>query len=198
MKKIAKLQIFVKSELFLTLAVSVILLPVQWILSWCAAALVHECFHYIAIRIMGVKVFSVTVGATGAIMETDTMHPLQEFFCALAGPIGAFAILIFKEVLPYVVLFVCIHSSYNLLPLYPLDGGRALHSLIAHFFGDLNAIRYTVIINNTVLSVLAFLSFLLTIRYQLGTTPMILILLLSLRIQKANYSLQRQKTNSTI
>jgi Zn-dependent protease len=57
-------------------------------------------------------------------METTPLTPIQEAFCALAGPMGSFLVLLMSEVLPEAALCGLFQGAYNLLPIYPLDGGR--------------------------------------------------------------------------
>ena len=110
------------------LAMMLLLMPLQWLLAWLTAAAFHELCHYAAIRLCGGDARSLAFYADGAKMEMPTMSRSREVLCALAGPVGGFALLLCAGWLPRVALCGFIQSLYNLMPIYPLDGGRALYS----------------------------------------------------------------------
>lgn len=108
-------------------ALMLLVLPLQWVVAAAAAAAFHEFCHYFAVRIMGYQIFMIRIGFGGAVMETEAMTPSGELICALAGPLGALLLLLCVRWLPRVAVCAAAQSIYNLLPVYPLDGGRALH-----------------------------------------------------------------------
>ena len=60
-------------------------------------------------------------------MEIGALSYGKELFCALAGPLGSLSLILVGRLFPRIALCGAFHGLYNLLPLYPLDGGRALH-----------------------------------------------------------------------
>ncbi|MBR3570039.1 MAG: hypothetical protein IKN96_04455 [Oscillibacter sp.] len=102
-----------------------------------SAALVHECGHWLALRRFGARVRRVRLGVCGAVIESDCARLSygREVLCVLAGP-GAnllAAALCRAAGNPYPAfaganLILC---AFNLLPVRPLDGGRALELLLA-------------------------------------------------------------------
>lgn len=112
------------------LAAVLMLLPLKWIAAWMAATLVHELGHYLALRIMRIPVYSITATPRGILMETGVLSGGGELFTALAGPVGALVLLLVARIFPAVAVCACIQSLYNLLPVFPLDGGRALRCLL--------------------------------------------------------------------
>ena len=58
------------------------------------------------------------------------MEPVQEALSALAGPAGSFLMLLLCRVFPEAALWGTVQGLFNLLPVYPLDGGRVLRCAV--------------------------------------------------------------------
>ena len=112
------------------LAAALLTLPLSWVVAWAAAMLVHELGHYYSLRLMRIPVHSVTVTHRGILMETGCLPPRAELLAALAGPLGALTLLTGARFFPELAVCACVHSLYNLLPVFPLDGGRALRCVL--------------------------------------------------------------------
>lgn len=103
----------------------------------CAAA-VHELGHWITLRRMGAAVTGFRLSVLGAVLETDSRRLSYgaELAAVLAGPAAnLLAALVLTALVPgrwsAVVganLLLCL---FNLLPILPLDGGRALYLLVS-------------------------------------------------------------------
>ena len=115
----------------LLLALSLLILPLRWLLAVLLAGAVHELGHYVALRLCGVNVSNLRIGIGGARMTVGDMGRWQELLCALAGPMAGLSLILLARWLPRTAVCACIHSAYNLLPVYPLDGGRAVHCICA-------------------------------------------------------------------
>lgn len=110
------------------LALLLLVLPLPWLMAAILAASVHELCHYLALRLTGASVYGLRLGLGGARMETGPLSPAQELLAAAAGPIGSALLLLLGKWMPRTALCGAIHCIYNLLPLFPLDGGRVLRS----------------------------------------------------------------------
>lgn len=110
----------------LYLAAMVLFLPGSWLISAWFAALFHEICHLAALIFLRHPVRRIILSASGAEIATEPMRPSHELICALAGPLGGMSLLLFVKQWPMVAVCAWIHSLYNLLPIYPSDGGRAL------------------------------------------------------------------------
>lgn len=117
------------SWLLFTLALGLLVLPIWWVFAAMLAALWHEACHYFVLRLCDGQALSLKAGVTGAVMEVRFPGAAQEFFCALAGPVGSLLLLFFSRWLPRTAICAGFQGLYNLLPIYPLDGGRALRCL---------------------------------------------------------------------
>lgn len=126
-------------------ALMLLLLPLQLCAGLFLAAAVHEAGHIAALRLQGIRIRQLRVGFFGAVLETEPMAPGQELLCALAGPGAGAAVLLFSRLLPWTALCAMGQTVFNLLPVYPLDGGRAIRAgsaLLREKYLDLQAKKH--------------------------------------------------------
>lgn len=114
----------------LVLALMFLVLPLKWLLAASAAAIFHEMCHYLAIRVCSGKTTKITLCVSGARMTLPQIGPGKEMICALAGPAGGLLLLLFAKWIPKIAVCAAFQSLFNLLPIYPLDGGRAMQGLL--------------------------------------------------------------------
>lgn len=119
----------------LYLACIILLIPFRLIVAWTVAVTVHELSHLAALKACKVGIRSVRVRASGVLIDTEPMENLKESICAAAGPLGGLSLLFVARWLPCAAVLACVHSLYNLLPIFPLDGGRALRCVLIKLCG---------------------------------------------------------------
>ena len=115
---------------YLFLAVLLYMLPFRWLMGIALAAGIHELFHMITLFIFRVRIHRISLRGFGLVLETDAMDPSVEALCALAGPVGSFCVLLLGEYIPEAAVVALFQGLYNLLPFYPLDGGRVVRSIL--------------------------------------------------------------------
>lgn len=115
----------VTGRAYLLLALWILVVPIRWAAAALTAACVHELGHLAALRLWGVKVFEIEIDIFGAKIETAPMDNGQELACALAGPLAGLTLCALWKWLPSLSIWALTQSVFNLLPIYPLDGGRA-------------------------------------------------------------------------
>ncbi|MEP6573963.1 MAG: site-2 protease family protein [Gemmatimonadota bacterium] len=128
-----------------------------------ACVLLHEFGHIFMARHFGVRTPDVMLLPIGGVARLERMpeEPKQELLIALAGPAVTLAIalllyaglrlahvsLAFDDAIaqaPLLVRVMYLNASllvFNLIPAFPMDGGRVLRSLLAMRLGLVNATR---------------------------------------------------------
>lgn len=117
-------------------AAMILLVPGNWLLSAAAAACIHEAGHILSLLLLGGKVRGIRLGPLGAVIEGEGVSGPAAAVCTLAGPLGSFLTLLLLR--PFPMLAVCgfLQGCFNLLPVYPLDGGRILAYLLERLVPD--------------------------------------------------------------
>lgn len=97
------------------------------------AAAVHEAGHWLAIRLCGGRIQIFQLNAGGGIMRYTLRRSsrLRDVWIALAGPLAGLLLAGAANRLGFYMLSGAslLLSGFNLLPIPPLDGGRAWASL---------------------------------------------------------------------
>jgi Zn-dependent protease/predicted transcriptional regulator len=122
-----------------------------------ASIVVHELAHSVVARRFGIEIHGITLFAFGgaAEMVSEPPTPKAEFWMAAAGPITSLAIAAlfwliaivlqaagtpepFIAVLAYLSGINIILAIFNLVPGFPLDGGRMLRAILWWWKRDLH------------------------------------------------------------
>lgn len=156
-------------------AIALLLIPVPWLVAWVIAVIVHEMGHYIALQICGVTVYGVRMKLTGILMDTAPMSCGQELICSLAGPVCGLCTLLLSGHFPRLAICATIQSCYNLLPLYPLDGGRGVRCILQTVCSAKRTVHIEKIIRHGCMGVLVVLGSVATFVWKLGMLPILLV-----------------------
>lgn len=184
----------VTADFCLLILLSLFLIPLQWLGGWLIAAAIHEASHILAIRLFRIKILSVTLRASGAVIESESMTPICECVSALAGPVGGLAALLLLRIAPEVSLCAAMQSIYNLLPVYPLDGGRVLRSLLSVIWGEQTACKLLKIAACTFVALLSCIGVYLSLHYH----PAVFLPVAFLVVAFCKNSLQCRENDSKI
>ena len=177
--------VWVKPENYYLACACLLFIPLKILIFWLVSVLIHEFFHFIVIRLFGKSVLQVSIGFSGIKMRTEPLNPWQEILCALAGPIGGIMLFfLFLRHEPLLAIFALLHSAYNLIPLFPLDGGRVLHGLLEVIFRYKNYTRAVTIADTAVACVLLIVSVVCVIGLRLGLLPLLIVILIIIKNKK--------------
>lgn len=119
-----------------------------------ASIVVHEFFHAWVARRHAIPMHGITLFIFGGVAEmgAEPPSPKAEFRMAVAGPLASIAIGLIalglaqlaagwsstiRGVLGYVGLINLVLAGFNLIPAFPLDGGRIFRSALWHWKRDL-------------------------------------------------------------
>ena len=141
-------------------------------------AMIHELGHLIAGLAMGMRPEKMELKPSGVSISfkltpkdynqkiiKGNLLEVKKIFVALAGPLTNLLI-IFIAINVEIDLFsnlMIIYANlllilFNLLPIYPLDGGRILEGILHIFFGKRNSEKYTNIFSFFVLILVTFVA----------------------------------------
>ena len=141
-------------------------------------ALIHELGHLLAGLLMGMKPekielmpfgvsisFKIKVEEYNKKIKKGNMLEIKKILVALAGPLTNFIIIViasninidlFKALIIIYTNFLIM--IFNLLPIYPLDGGRILKGILHINFGIQKSEFYTNIISKITVTIITILS----------------------------------------
>lgn len=136
--------------------------PLRWgiagviALLFFASLVLHELAHAVVARRRGVPVLDITLFLLGGVaaLGGEPRRPRDEFAIAVVGPLASFALMFLfgglyfvaalaqNEVAATISFYVATMNlavgTFNLLPGYPLDGGRILRSVVWWFRQNLD------------------------------------------------------------
>lgn len=123
-----------------------------------ASVILHEIGHATAAQNLGIDTESITLWIAGGVARIETIPVKKEFSITIAGPAVTAALIpiyalisttlfilntpIIAWIFLLLGLFNFLMFLFNLLPLFPLDGGRILRSQLTHKISYLKATKY--------------------------------------------------------
>lgn len=132
------------------------LMGVAGALIYFLSVVLHELAHSLAARRYGLEMRGITLFFFGGVAEmpNEPPTPLSEFVIAVAGPVASFVLALafggagllgggaglpapVSSVLLYLGLLNGALAIFNLIPAFPLDGGRILRSVLWGWKGSL-------------------------------------------------------------
>lgn len=191
------MQIKVNLQIFLFIIVFVLTHQIEiygWVMLF---AFIHELGHMITGILLKLKIKSLNVMPLGISITFETygyksLIEIKKIMIALAGPITNIIIAIIitflninlqlKEMLIYSNILIGI---FNMIPLYPLDGGRVLKGIIKIKTSEMKADEITNKISNLIIILLTAISSII-ILYLKNLAIVFLLIYLWMMVIKGN------------
>lgn len=123
----------VESAWFIVVTLTLLLLPVQWLVATAMAAAVHELAHILAVILCGGRIGNIRIRAQGGLIQAELDGPFRRIIASLAGPAASLCLACLAKKFPRISFAALLQGIYNLLPVYPLDGGRAIDAAMDIF-----------------------------------------------------------------
>ncbi len=116
------------------------------------SVLVHELSHSLVARRHGLEITAITLFIFGGVskMSDEPSSPSTEFRMAVAGPLASFVLAgifwgigvvadggVFTSIFYWLAFINAFLGTFNLLPGFPLDGGRVLRAGLWQWLGNL-------------------------------------------------------------
>lgn len=171
-------------KIFLFLFLFLITSQIEIYMTLMIFAIIHELGHLLMGLILGFKTEEIKLSPVGLQVKFKISSEeynikinkgnslcIKRAIIALAGPITNLVIAVIVIILEKIITNlqntyiyqILIYSNFliamfNLIPIYPMDGGRVLNEIIKLFWGNKVAYKITYIVSKTVLIVLTAIS----------------------------------------
>lgn len=119
-------RIYIDPGVFLALPFALLGIPLRLLISWIIAAGIHELGHILAVFLLKGQITRIRIGVGGAVIAGEDLGVVKNSICVIAGPLFGAMPLLLVRFFPRIGLISLLLSAYNLLPFWPLDGGRIL------------------------------------------------------------------------
>lgn len=120
-------------------------------------AIIHEVAHMIIAKMLKVRITEIAFLPMGVNARFDeNINYIKELVIAMAGPIASLLLAIFLRP-PYNIMNLFIFAT-NMMPIYPLDGGRIARIIFIKIFKYKKGIKIYGIFTKTLMSFLIIAS----------------------------------------
>ena len=191
---VRELYIKISPQVYVITAIMLLAIPFSWLFGWLLAVLIHELSHCLMLRICGINILSVHIGIDGVRLQTENLSDLQTILCSLAGPAGGLFLLLLADIYPQAAVCSVVLSIYNLLPVFPLDGGRALRGFSNILLPTHYAESVCLWVESITLLAIIIVGLVMTFRWKMGILPLGASALIAIRMQKIKISC-KSRTN---
>lgn len=176
-------------------------------ISYILAIVLHELGHFLMARHLGYKLNKFSISSYGVSLSyfNQNFDYRDEIKIAFAGPFAniltAFLMIAVWWTFPYAYFFTesfvslsMVLALFNLLPAYPLDGGRIFIGLSSHFF-DVKIAKKITIFVNLFLSLFFLILFIICMFINFNPTYMLFAFFLIAGVMDLSFVSKYEKVN---
>lgn len=160
--------------------------------AWCLlAATIHEYGHIWAMKILGCRNCTIRLSGFGIKLirkEGIFGSNFQEIICSLAGPLVNFlcfallyaigkAFSVWEHIIPFAQMNLAL-GLFNILPIFPLDGGKIVAVMLSMFCSDGQSLKFSELISALFLMPIATIGILVAIKTKYNFSLLILVVYL--------------------
>lgn len=147
--------------------------------------IMHELSHMIMALILNVDIKEIMLLPFGATAKYDgKLNPIKELLISIAGPMASLLFANLYNNYTYFVINLLIFI-FNMIPIYPLDGGRIVKIFLTFFLGEKKTQKIINVLNIFLVYILSILAIILFIKYR--NFSLFLVVLYIIRILKEEY-----------
>ena len=181
-------------------------------------AIIHELGHLVAGLLVGMKPEKIELKPYGVSISFKLLPSdynskvinankleLKKIFVAIAGPLTNLIIIIIANSMQMELLsnLMVVYANillivFNLIPIYPLDGGRIIKGILHIFYGKRKAIKYTNNVSLVSLIIITFIGSLSIFYFENISIFIIIIFLWGLYIKQDIIEKRRNKIEDLI
>ncbi len=178
-------------KIFLVLFLFLIFKQLEMYILFMIFVIIHEFFHLLTGIILGYKIKSLKIEILGISLgfyeNINEYDNIKKILILMMGPISNIIIaLIFDFLkLPKIVYVNLVIAIFNLLPVYPLDGGQILNRVLRIIYGSIEAYKITNWVNTIIMSLITAIAS-IAILYVRNMSIVIIVLFLWCLVIKEN------------
>lgn len=147
----AHIMLLILLPILATLYSSSFILGLLFVIGVFTSVVLHELGHSLVAIRKGCHVHEIVLSPLGGVAKMSNIpaRPMDEFQVAIAGPLVSLALAVILlpipgPVLPYIGYINAILFVFNLIPAFPMDGGRILRAFLTTKKGRLQATKTAV------------------------------------------------------
>ena len=123
--------------------------------------IMHELSHIVVALLLKVDIKEIVLLPIGVNAKYDEkISGVKEFVISLAGPLASFLFAILFKDIKFVFMNISV-AIFNLIPIYPLDGGKILRNFFAILFGKKKGRKLAYIVTKIFITLLLLISIIL-------------------------------------